>query len=50
MDSSKGRKDVRDSILDIGVEKALAQSGFDFKAFQRRGGYYEWNKTKVMKK
>jgi len=31
-----------DSILTVGVEKALGQVGWDLEKFERRGGLYEW--------
>eukprot|EP00039_Didymoeca_costata_P011396 m.159894 g.159894 ORF g.159894 m.159894 type:complete len:324 (+) comp15160_c0_seq1:411-1382(+) len=41
----EGRKDPTESILDIGVEKAIADSGHDREAFKRRGGEYLWSRN-----
>ena len=32
------------SLLDVGVQNALDQSGFDEKMFLKRGGKYQWSK------
>lgn len=32
------------SETDVGVERALAQSGFDRGMFQKRGGEYDWKR------
>ena len=36
------------SILEVGVEKAFQEAGFDQDSYIRRGGHYEWNKTRVI--
>jgi radical S-adenosyl methionine domain-containing protein 2 len=36
------KKEPSESILDVGVDRALKQSGFDSKMFQNRGGVYDW--------
>lgn len=46
LDCSKGGKVPSESILDVGVEKALGQAGFDHGAFQKRGGVYEWTRER----
>lgn len=46
LDCSKGGKVPSESILDVGVERALAQAGFDHDAFQKRGGEYEWRRER----
>ena len=33
------------SLLDVGVESALNESGFDEKMFYKRGGKYHWSKA-----
>lgn len=32
------------SILEVGVEKALQDAGFDESAFYERGGVFDWKK------
>ena len=44
LDCSKGGKVPSDSILEVGIEKALSQAGFDFGMFQERGGIYNWSR------
>mmetsp|Transcript_3302 Transcript_3302/g.6857 ORF Transcript_3302/g.6857 Transcript_3302/m.6857 type:complete len:388 (-) Transcript_3302:423-1586(-) len=46
LDCSKGGKVPSESILDVGVEKALDQAGFDYDAFHKRGGIYEWTRER----
>ncbi|KAF8435485.1 radical SAM enzyme [Boletus edulis BED1] len=41
--SNSGKKPGR-SILDVGVETALLDSGFDEKTFLERGGIFEWTR------
>jgi radical S-adenosyl methionine domain-containing protein 2 len=41
-----GSKTPTDSILEVGVNNALKQAGFNKKAFLKRGGIFDWNKTK----
>mmetsp|Transcript_23236 Transcript_23236/g.65240 ORF Transcript_23236/g.65240 Transcript_23236/m.65240 type:complete len:625 (+) Transcript_23236:81-1955(+) len=41
---SGGVKRPTDSILDVGVEKALEQAEWDADTFFSRGGVYEWNR------
>ena len=43
--NTNGRKEPTKSILDVGVQVALNDAGFDEKAFRRRGGKYKWSKT-----
>ena len=38
-----------DSILDVGVDKALSQVHWDEEAFQERGGLYDWSKENESK-
>ena len=44
LNNINGKKEPTNSILDVGVAAALDNSGFDDKAFQRRGGNYKWSK------
>jgi len=46
LDCSGGGKVPSESILKVGVEKALSQAGFDHEMFQKRGGVYEWEREK----
>jgi len=44
LNCANGAKEPSQSILEVGVKKALTQSGFDEKMFKERGGIYEdWN-------
>jgi radical S-adenosyl methionine domain-containing protein 2 len=46
LDTSSGAKKPSESILDVGVEKALRQSnGFDTVAFKNRKGIYDWQRV-----
>lgn len=44
MDCRDGGKKPGRSILDVGVETALLDSGFDEKTFLDRGGIFEWTR------
>jgi len=44
LNNQDGKKVPSKSILDVGVENALKNSGFDEKMFFERGGKYEWSK------
>ncbi|KAG9312447.1 hypothetical protein JVU11DRAFT_6831 [Chiua virens] len=44
LDCSGGGKKPGRSILEVGVETALLDSGFDEKTFLDRGGIFEWTK------
>lgn len=46
LDCSSGAKIPTSSILDVGVEAALQQAGFDHRAFHERGGIYDWSRDK----
>lgn len=46
LDCSQGGKVPSQSILEVGVEKALSQAGFDFHMFQDRGGVYNWKRER----
>lgn len=48
LDCRNGDKRPSESILDVGVENALKFSGFDEKAFLKRGGVYEWSKSNLL--
>ncbi|KAG5176154.1 hypothetical protein JKP88DRAFT_171564 [Tribonema minus] len=39
-----GGKRPGESLLEVGVEAALAQAGFDADAFHTRGGVYDWSR------
>jgi radical S-adenosyl methionine domain-containing protein 2 len=45
LDCTGGQKKPSPSILDVGVEAAIGQSGFDEAMFFRRGGKYVWSKA-----
>ena len=32
------------SLLEVGVEEAVRQAGFDRQTFEKRGGVYNWRK------
>lgn len=42
-----GKKEPSASLLDVGVHRALRDSGFDEQTFQERGGVYVWNKNRL---
>jgi radical S-adenosyl methionine domain-containing protein 2 len=44
MDKGSGKMRESESILDVGVEKALSQVRWDVDAFYERGGVYDWSK------
>jgi radical S-adenosyl methionine domain-containing protein 2 len=44
MDKGSGKLVESESILDVGVEKALSQIRWDVAAFHERGGVYDWSK------
>lgn len=44
LDCRDGSKKPSKSLLDVGVQNALNQSGFDEKMFKERGGVYKWSK------
>lgn len=44
MDKGSGEMRESESILDVGVEKALFQVRWDVDAFYERGGVYDWSK------
>lgn len=48
LDCSGGKKIPSESILEVGVEKAFANSGFKKELFDLRGGIYEWNKERIL--
>ena len=41
-----GGKTPSRSILDVGVEAALAEAGFDEEKFEERGGVFEWRRPR----
>jgi len=46
LDCSENGKIPSQSILEVGVERALGQAGFDDDMFHQRGGVYKWNREK----
>lgn len=46
LDCSKNGKVPSQSILEVGVERALSQAGFDDEMFEKRGGIFEWTRTR----
>lgn len=44
LDKGEGQIVESESLLDVGVEKALKQVRWDRKSFLERGGIYEWSK------
>lgn len=46
LDCSSGAKVPGRSILDVGVETALMDAGFDHSMFHERGGVFEWSRPK----
>jgi len=46
LDCSGGGKVPSQSILDVGVETALHQAGFDLDMFHKRGGIFEWTRDR----
>jgi len=50
LDSSSGGKKPSLSILEVGVENAMKNSGYDEDKFMKRGGIYNWQKDTSCKK
>ncbi|VEU35606.1 unnamed protein product [Pseudo-nitzschia multistriata] len=46
LDCSAGGKVPSASILEVGVETALRQAGFDADMFRQRGGVFEWTRDR----
>jgi radical S-adenosyl methionine domain-containing protein 2 len=46
LDCSAGGKVPSESILKVGVGRALQQAGFDDAKFHQRGGIYEWSRDR----
>lgn len=46
LDCSGNGKVPSQSILEVGVERALSQAGFDHDMFHQRGGLYEWTRDR----
>jgi len=44
LDCTSGKKIPSESILEVGVEKALRKSGFNGEMFHKRKGVYDWTK------
>ncbi|KAG8733653.1 Radical S-adenosyl methionine domain-containing protein 2 [Ceratobasidium sp. 414] len=47
LDCSAGGKTPSRSILDVGVQQALLEAGFDNKMFVQRGGIFDWTREKT---
>ena len=47
LDCSENGKIPSQSILEVGVERALAQAGFDDAMFEKRGGIFEWTRERA---
>ncbi|KAF8752304.1 Radical SAM superfamily [Rhizoctonia solani] len=48
LNCSMGGKTPGRSILEVGVQQALQDAGFDNKAFIERGGIFDWTREKVV--
>ncbi len=46
LDCSKNGKVPSQSILEVGVEQALSQAGFDDAMFHERGGIFDWTRDR----
>ncbi|KAF2095617.1 radical SAM enzyme [Rhizodiscina lignyota] len=44
LDKADGIETASDSILEVGVQKALEQVRWDEESFEKRGGVYDWSK------
>lgn len=44
LDCRMGSKKPSEPLLEVGVQNALKQSGFDEAMFVARGGIYDWSK------
>ena len=44
LDKGDGDEKVSESILDVGVQKAIKQVRWDQEEFRGRGGVYDWSK------
>lgn len=44
LDKGDGPMKKSDSLLDVGVKRAMQQVAWDKSAFDKRGGVYEWRK------
>ncbi|QRW03563.1 radical S-adenosyl methionine domain-containing protein 2 [Ceratobasidium sp. AG-Ba] len=48
LDCSAGGKTPGRSVLDVGVQQALQDAGFDNKMFIQRGGIFEWKRVRAV--
>ncbi|KAG9108948.1 Radical S-adenosyl methionine domain-containing protein 2, partial [Ceratobasidium sp. 392] len=48
LDCSAGGKTPGRSLLDVGVQQALQDAGFDDKMFVKRGGIFDWKREKTV--
>jgi len=44
LDKGDGDEKVSDSILEVGVQKAIKQVKWDQEEFEKRGGVYDWTR------
>ena len=49
LNCKNGKKEPSGSILNVGVQAALNGSGFDAKAFEKRGGKFNWKNENLEK-
>lgn len=47
LDKGDGPMRKSDSLLDVGVKRAMQQVAWDREAFDKRGGIYEWRKPQT---
>jgi len=45
LDKGDGEEKASESILDVGVRKAMTEVRWDRIAFVERGGFYDWTKA-----
>jgi radical S-adenosyl methionine domain-containing protein 2 len=45
LNCTANRKDPTGSILEVGVQQALDESGWDDAMFVHRGGLYDWTRS-----
>jgi len=43
LDKGDGEEKISESILDVGVQKAIGQIRWDEDGFYERGGVYDWS-------
>jgi radical S-adenosyl methionine domain-containing protein 2 len=45
LDKGDGEEKASQSLLDVGVKKAMSQVRWDRSTFEKRGGFYDWTKA-----